>query len=600
MEIQLVSKERLSTDPEDIACRYTKFFDDEITIPANSKINLNSATFERFEGAYVDDSETLQLVIDNSDTLGGAPSSSYSRTIASGTYTNSQIVDEFEGLLQSGIDGSNSLGGLSVYSGTFDNQIRLGYVPENYDSYPITSSDFAQAGTSVGFAFDATYDMAYATSGTSSWQTGFYIHEHNHPVTNIFEDDVDIPGTNYEFKEQTTGSTLTPIDLINLGGAGTSAQVGGGFYSQIYAEDDTVGTGTRTNPTGIVYKDVKNPPTDYSLTLPSSFFCFLLRKGEDASGSDTIFMDTYTAYNTTQGDIINWDQMKYSIDEMNLASTVDLNTGAFKVNLLTPLIFDMGLVRDFSQPNDDYKTRFYPYIRVLNNQGDKETVFFGKDADVYFTQEFLTGLGYGTDAFKNSQLLQAFVSTNLQNTGASLETQALPPSASNILEYKFTMGPRIAQALGVYTDENSSYTTGNIYPLALPQDFDETSTSVRPLYPLSFSSSYKFESYVIRINNLPIGNFKTNSQRDQRGYKQAILATVPTPFSDTSVDTVVTTDTSPYIGSSYEPNYPHVIDLKNQEMTINRFDVEITHLKDDTQARDLYHSSINFSIIPPE
>ena len=601
MEIQLVSKDRLSTDPNDTACRFTKFFDEDITIPANSKINLNSATFERFEGAYIDETETLSVIIDSTDTLGGAPSSTYSVSFPRGTYTNSQIQSKFEEVLQDVIDGSSTATSLKVQSDVYDDELRVGFVPEDYPSEPITSSVFSSAGISVGCAFDDPLDSVYASSGTSQWVTSFYVHDFDQPILQTYEDsDYDeLPGSVYIFNDISGGGPLTSQDLIDKSGAGTSAQVFGGFYSSTYADDDTVGTGTRTNSTAIAYVDVgRSPVSDYTLTVPTSFFSFMLRRGVDGSGTDTVFLDTYVASNNTQGKIMDWDNMKYSIDSMELVTSSDLRIDIKEVDLNTVLYFKLTLYRNFVSQTDDERNYFYPYIQMANSASEDITVFDGRDYDIYFSKDFLTGLGYGTAAFKSSQLLQSFFSTNIQNVGTAIVTDALPAASSNFLRYKFTMGPQVAKSLGVYVDADTNYTTSYIYPQALEEDFDETRPRV--LFPLGFSSTYKFESYVIRIKNIPLNNFKTNAKKDQRGYKQAILATVPTPFSDTSVDTTITTSSTPYLGSAYEPHYPHIINLNNQKMTLNRFDIEITRLKDDSLAEDLYHSTINFSIIPPD
>ncbi len=108
---------------------------------------------------------------------------------------------------------------------------------------------------------------------------------------------------------------------------------------------------------------------------------------------------------------------------------------------------------------------------------------------------------------------------------------------------------------------------------------------------------WRNESYSVSIKELPIKNYKNNEKLRNGGFSKPILANCPVPFSDAQS---YQTKSKQMITAVYKPNYQVISNLYNQQMTTNKFSVDINKLQSEKPANEIKKSIINFTILPPD
>lgn len=108
---------------------------------------------------------------------------------------------------------------------------------------------------------------------------------------------------------------------------------------------------------------------------------------------------------------------------------------------------------------------------------------------------------------------------------------------------------------------------------------------------------WRNESYSVSIKELPIKNYKNNDKLRSGGFSKPILANCPVPFSDSQS---YRTKSKQMITATYKPNYQVISNLYNQQMTTNKFSVDINKLQSEKPANEIKKSIINFTILPPD
>ena len=233
------------------------------------------------------------------------------------------------------------------------------------------------------------------------------------------------------------------------------------------------------------------------------------------------------------------------------------------------------------------------------SSGDVLTIVAGNSDSVFTVDVDADGIlsVRKTTIYKESELaLYPFIANNFNDYGNLMYNQTYYPADSTVAikSYKVSATLDIAKVMGLGQDKLSDIIlppaglNNNVGPLSLL--YDNSGINI------GFEDIYKLQSYVIKINNLPIMSYKTNETEGNRGYKQNILSLVPTPFSESNEQTTITISSEDYISSTFSSLYPLVKEMRNQKMVLNHFDVEVTHLSDDTIADDLDQVSINFTI----
>tara|TARA_R110000803_G_scaffold11944_2_gene35215 strand:+ start:7670 stop:10201 length:2532 start_codon:yes stop_codon:yes gene_type:complete len=162
----------------------------------------------------------------------------------------------------------------------------------------------------------------------------------------------------------------------------------------------------------------------------------------------------------------------------------------------------------------------------------------------------------------------------------------------SILQYELEGSDEISRYLGLRTAADRI--NGFSQPL-----FPNTGDAMNPniLHITGMNLDWRNESYSIMINELPIKNYKNNDKMRNGGFAKNILANCPVPFSDAQS---YSTKSKQMITSTYKPNYQIVNNLYNQQLTTNKFSIEIRKLASDKPATEILKSVINFTIVPPD
>ncbi len=99
------------------------------------------------------------------------------------------------------------------------------------------------------------------------------------------------------------------------------------------------------------------------------------------------------------------------------------------------------------------------------------------------------------------------------------------------------------------------------------------------------------EKLAIYLPDLPIKSYKNSSDKSRSGFRKAILANIPTPFSG-----MIDYDGAAKVIGGYTASLGVVNRLSNQSMTTNNLTVEIRNLETDEPAELLTKSIVNFTI----
>ena len=194
-------------------------------------------------------------------------------------------------------------------------------------------------------------------------------------------------------------------------------------------------------------------------------------------------------------------------------------------------------------------------------------------------------------------------------------TDTNPRTLIGALSYK--LSPEIAKLVddSLIDRPDSNFQTNWNFP-TLPDIRNQDYFQLNPIYDGSLvdylSSAYfaglavlpnlytdgSRESYVVYINNLPLRNYKNTrdnrtsgtATRTKGGYNKNILANIPLPYQ-----------TKYMVGNMllgyYEPFLKAPSDMKNQNMKLNYFNIEVRNALDDTPATHLKSTQVNFTII---
>lgn len=156
-------------------------------------------------------------------------------------------------------------------------------------------------------------------------------------------------------------------------------------------------------------------------------------------------------------------------------------------------------------------------------------------------------------------------------------------------KYYLTATEEMAETFRISTEINSK--------LVLPTDTFQFSpnTSV-PQQNTTFtdlSRGWRSKSYSIYLKGLPLNNYKNTTSHRNGGFGKQILANVPIPFKDSLEHFDIKTT------GVYSPNTPIVSELYNQDLVVNKLEVNIKDMATDKDATEIENSVINLTIQPP-
>ena len=133
--------------------------------------------------------------------------------------------------------------------------------------------------------------------------------------------------------------------------------------------------------------------------------------------------------------------------------------------------------------------------------------------------------------------------------------------------------------------------TPNLFP-------NHTFRRIDLFYNRDFSLEWRRKNYTVFLENLPIQNYKNVSEKRQPAYQKAILANIPAPFGIASQLVEPGQDEQELV-TVYQPYNSIITDLRNNELVVNNFGIRIVDMADESTAKEITESVINFTIKPP-
>ena len=288
-----------------------------------------------------------------------------------------------------------------------------------------------------------------------------------------------------------------------------------------------------------------------------------------------------------------WTTIDTQIGGMREVASIGL-TSIFGSDLQQPA--DLSFHTYINTENDDWKipANRRIYFRVYKGDINSTPIYDSITDNHYYTHAFFTGMDATAltharnQAVMNSQIpFNIIVASQAQNEGfLSInypefdKSQGTNHSPLSVLgSYNLTFTNELAQVLG----RNGSTT---LFPNKCEMD-------TRFFYFDDFISDWKNNNFDIYLNNLPIRNFKNKDDNTDGGYAKSILASVPAPFMNSDTSHVKGSNLSTGV---YQPSIMNVLALKNQEISVNNFQVSIKHGNSDEPANSLIRSNICFTI----
>tara|TARA_R110001599_G_scaffold53068_5_gene148470 strand:- start:1810 stop:4116 length:2307 start_codon:yes stop_codon:yes gene_type:complete len=158
-------------------------------------------------------------------------------------------------------------------------------------------------------------------------------------------------------------------------------------------------------------------------------------------------------------------------------------------------------------------------------------------------------------------------------------------------EYYLSASEEFAEMFNISTDYTASKIT-NTDPVGFL--CPNTSIPQKQTTYAELSRGWRSRSYSIYLRGIPLQNYKNKSAHTQGGFGKQILANIPVPFKD-SLDHHNTKTTG-----LYEPNTPIISHLYNQDLVVNKFEIDIKQMNNDMDATEIEESVVNFTILPPD
>tara|TARA_R110002020_G_scaffold131362_2_gene293725 strand:- start:2398 stop:4452 length:2055 start_codon:yes stop_codon:yes gene_type:complete len=399
------------------------------------------------------------------------------------------------------------------------------------------------------------------------------------------------------------------------------------------AKDNATRTrGTGATNTGSNYVNPKQSPADYTdnglRKFNSNFIQIVLDYRTGAEGRFYIQASAKGAqYN--QADKLNfWNTINRNINECHTYGGYKANIASF-FGQSTDEHARLGFQTyyDKSSPSH-FQGRIGKrlYFRVINmakadvgksidDQAENIVLYDSKAHNLYFPEHFFVAensvvnyTGGASQAIKDNKVASQ-IPFNVCMTSAVINTGFTDIHIPTIAKTFFDSAPtsiitryrmKASKELGQYMSftKVKKEANGSLTPFytdwLYPNHYNAFNTNL--VHIKTMDLDWRNESYSVLINNLPIKNYKNTQKTRDGGFSKAIICNIPAPFSE-STDFV--SNDKHLTSATYKPNYQIISNLYNQKISLNKFDVEIRRLKDDTPATEILKSIINFTVIPP-
>lgn len=227
--------------------------------------------------------------------------------------------------------------------------------------------------------------------------------------------------------------------------------------------------------------------------------------------------------------------------------------------------------------------------------------FFCRNSDIDYT----TGTAIVKNNKVKSQLgLTPILACNTINHGFKAVTyRGVPRGTIGAINYDTTPLTLYSRYYLSATDELADTfniivekTAGSIRPTDPTNQYLSPNTGIpqKKTTYTELSRGWRSRSYSIFLRGLPLNNYKNTISKAQGGFAKQILANVPLPFKDSLEHFNIKTT------GLFMPSNPITSQLYNQDLSINKFEVDIKRMDDDKDAIEIEQSVINFTITPPD
>ena len=573
---------------------FTVRFREPITIKENSEIKLNFVSFQRENVIDFTEDQTITFSVEsryvlprvspvapfgpNTTALNGAVA-----TIPKGKYSPLALRNKIETAIEEMTD--NIGGGVSQY-------FPLAILDESQIPEQLTFGLYAEK-SQTEFAIDAG-NSALATTASAIGVAGSYVKDTG-GTNGIYDSYALADAKYYHYFEDSQEAIFNSNPIVcnfirdDAASPAPTGKITVGLYSLNYAVTSGFGANpNRTRGTTIQTFNSQQELAAY-LTLEVDFsspdFPLVIRVASDGG---------------IAGRVYNWETQRTNITQMTAVEEINLSEFPEFAGALQPGLVIQTYYRNFEADNLDENESPRIYFRiytsaVLNksatNPGEA-LVFDSYRRNWFFRPEF----------FVNTQDTPP---DKIQYDGTAKVRSQIP---FNIIAAAQQEKDGIACNFPPHLEITNQESIIERYNMAFSEElakcFDKSpSTNRRPnitpeepfgAYRTFLSVNWLEDGYSVFMEGLPIRNFKNKEEQRDGGFAKAILANVPAPFGVTAniVNEAATSDTT----ALFQPTFPIVSQMKNNEMTVNSLNVKVVDMDTEKPATHLKKFVANFSI----
>ena len=574
---------------------FTVRFREPITIKENSEIKLNFVSFQRENVIDFSEDQTITFSVQsryvlprvspvapfgpNTTALNGAIVG-----IPKGKYSPLSLRNKIESAIEEMTDDIG--GGVEQY-------FSLALLDDSQIPEQLTFGLYASI-SAIPYEIDPAMS-ALATTASSIGIIGSYVKDTG--GTNGIYDSYALADAKYYhyFEDSPDGvfnSNIINVTFIrdDIASPAPTGKITVGLYSKNYAVTGGFGANPgRTTGTTIQTFDTQQVLAAY-LSLEVDFsnpdFPLTIRVANQGGG---------------EGRVFSWDTQRNNIASMFEMETINMSQYTEFAGNLQPSLVLQTYYRNFEADNldDDESPKIYfrVFLRSVLNKGQDNF-----EGSLIF-DSYRRGFSFQPEFFVNSQVTPP--NKISYDSTANIRSQ-IP---FNIISAAQQEGDGTAITFKPHLEITNQESIIERYDMAFSEQlarcFDKSpSTNRRPnitvedpvgAYRTFLSVNWLEDGYSVFMEGLPIRNYKNKEEQRDGGFAKAILANVPAPFGVTAniVNEAATSDTT----ALFQPTFPIVSQLRNNEMTVNSLNVKVVDMDTEKPATHLKKFVVNFSII---
>jgi hypothetical protein len=253
-----------------------------------------------------------------------------------------------------------------------------------------------------------------------------------------------------------------------------------------------------------------------------------------------------------------------------------------------------------------FPQEFFDFYRtdanVLNGSGGAGAngVYTANELECAYRSQMFNWIVAGTTQNEGFHLINSKSFELCRNTGATLHRDFANVMIEN---YQVRLSPELGSLLNPTSTDlllpprfpsMCNYNNGMLYlqhKYGLMNMTNDTNDFYYDLYQII--AQYRNDKFSIMINGLPIKVYKNTNDSSKSGSRKNILANIPNAFQ--GADVFLSQANGKVIGT-FQSSLGVVNDLGNQLFTTNNFDIKVVNMEDETPAKQLTKTIVNFTI----